>query len=318
MNKLFSTAEVHPRDRFDYWHDVACENLVGHSSRPASRRTFEAEIECGMLADIGLVLFENSPMQVARTARHIGRSDGDDLLVCRQVAGGLALEQDDRQVTLEAGDVILLDPLLPYVARFSKGSKMLVLKVPRRDLEARVGRARVWAAMAMKPSEPTHCWMSSFLGMLPDIEGSLTPAAKLIARDQTLDLVATSVRNVIEASKPRMSSARSLALLKVRAAIEMRLTDPYLDAAAVAEAAGISVRYANALLANENTSIMRLAHARRMARCRETLADPLQNHRTVSEIAYGWGFSDMTHFGRSFKARYDVLPRDYRKTCKAG
>jgi AraC family transcriptional activator of tynA and feaB len=318
MKKLFSTAEVHPRDRFDYWHDVACVNLVGHSSRPASRRNFEAEIECGALADIGLVRFENSPMHVARTARHIATSDCDDLLVCRQVAGGLALEQDDRQVTLEAGDVVLLDPLVPYAAGFLKGSKMLVLKIPRRDLEARVGTTREWGAMAMKSSEPTHCWMSSFLGMLPDIEDSLTPAAKLIARDQTLDLVAASIRNVIEASKPRMSSARSLAVLKVRAAIEMRLTDPYLDAAAVAEAAGISVRYANALLANQDTSIMRLAHARRMARCREALADPLQNHRTVSEIAYGWGFSDMTHFGRSFKARYDVLPRDYRKTCKVG
>jgi AraC-like DNA-binding protein len=39
----------------------------------------------------------------------------------------------------------------------------------------------------------------------------------------------------------------------------------------------------------------------------------LQDNRTVSEIAYGWGFSDMTHFGRRFKAMYDVSPRDYRK-----
>jgi hypothetical protein len=49
-----------------------------------------------------------------------------------------------------------------------------------------------------------------------------------------------------------------VALLNVRAAIESRLSDPTLDAMTVAEAAGVSVRYANALLAEENTSIVRL------------------------------------------------------------
>jgi transcriptional regulator GlxA family with amidase domain len=61
---------------------------------------------------------------------------------------------------------------------------------------------------------------------------------------------------------------------------------------------------------------MRLVLAMRLARCRQALEDSLQDHRTVSEIAYGWGFSDMTHFGRCFKAAYDVSPRDYRKNTK--
>ena len=45
MKKLFSTADVHRRDRFDYWHNVACENLVDHASKPECRQTFEAKIE---------------------------------------------------------------------------------------------------------------------------------------------------------------------------------------------------------------------------------------------------------------------------------
>jgi AraC family transcriptional activator of tynA and feaB len=39
----------------------------------------------------------------------------------------------------------------------------------------------------------------------------------------------------------------------------------------------------------------------------------LQAGRTLSEIAYAWGFSDMTHFSRRFKAAYGVLPSDYRR-----
>jgi AraC-like DNA-binding protein len=43
---------------------------------------------------------------------------------------------------------------------------------------------------------------------------------------------------------------------------------------------------------------------------RRTLKDA---HRSLSEIAYGWGFSDMTHFGRSFRKAYGMLPSEYRK-----
>jgi hypothetical protein len=142
MDKLFSTMDVHPRDRFDYWHDVACRTIAGHSSKPASKQNFEAHIEGGSLADVGLVLFENSPMTVTRTALHIAQTESDSLFVCQQVRGSVAIEQNGRQVILQAGDVTLVDPLLPYFARFSDASKLLVLKVPRADLRARLGETR--------------------------------------------------------------------------------------------------------------------------------------------------------------------------------
>jgi hypothetical protein len=42
-----------------------------------------------------------------------------------------------------------------------------------------------------------------------------------------------------------------------------------------------------AVLAEDETSIMRLVRARRLDRCRRALEDTSQTHRTVSEIAYG-------------------------------
>ena len=41
----------------------------------------------------------------------------------------------------------------------------------------------------------------------------------------------------------------------------------------------------------------------------------------INDIAYGWGFCDMTHFGRSFKATYGISPQHYRslhKTPRSG
>ncbi|HYZ34149.1 MAG TPA: helix-turn-helix domain-containing protein [Crenalkalicoccus sp.] len=316
MKTLFSTSDVHPRDRFDYWHSVACKKVAHHDARPECRENFAAELQSGGLADIGLVLFENSPMSITHTARHAAHAEADELFVCRQVAGALALEQVSREVVLEAGDTTLLDPRLPYTGKFSAGSKLLVLKVDRRALEARLGGTREITARPIRPLEAESSLASAFLAMLPTHAGKLGATAEGILREQALDLVALSVAKAMEGQRPRLSSARSLALLNLRAAIEARLADPSLDAGTVAAAAGISVRYANAVLAEEGTSILRLIQARRLERCRRALEDPSQAHRTVSEIAYGWGFSDMTHFGRRFRAAYGVLPSECRSRAK--
>jgi AraC family transcriptional activator of tynA and feaB len=294
MKTVFSTNNVHTRDRFDFWHDVACMNLVDHNSLPECRLTFDAQIETGYLGNLELVLFHNSPMQVSHTARHIARAKSDHLFVCRQVAGVIFLEQDTREIALEAGDVALVDPLLPYEGNFSADSETLVLKVPRRELEARVGKTRDMLARSIKRVRAEDRLMSSLSAKLPSLAGNMNSISEEMA------------------DRPRVSSAKALVLLNIRSVIEVRLRDPSLGAQAVADAVGVSVRYANAILADHNTSIMRLILARRLARCRCAREDPNQTHRTVSEIAYGWGFSDMTHFGRRFKKAYGILPSEYQ------
>ena len=285
MKRLFSTAQVHPRDRFDYWHNVACKNLIIHDATPECRPTFEAELHAGALADLGLVLFETAPMRVSHTRYHCARMQSDEAFVCRLISGQLVLEQAGREVVMEAGDMTLLDPLLPYEGKFSAGVKLLVLKAPRRSMEARVGRITDMVTRTMKPAEAEHGLASAFLAMLPDYAGQLGTAAIETVKNQTLDLVAVSLAKTQEGPRPYLSSAKASALINVRAAIEARLADPRLDAEMVAAAAGVSVRYANALLAQEGTSIARLVQSRRLDRCHKALKDPLQAHRTVSEIA---------------------------------
>lgn len=316
MRKIFSTAAVHARDRFDLWHDVASKRLADHDSAPQCRHTFQAELQSGTLADVGLIFFETSAMSVARAAHHISHSSPDEIFVCHQGAGALALEQEGRFAVLAAGDVALLDPRLPYFGTFAEHSKLLVLKVPRCLVEARLGRTRDMMARSIRPLNAESRLTAAFLDMLPAHVEQLGAPADEIVRDQVLDLIAMSVAKAMDGRVARVSSTRSLALMNVRAAIEARLTDPDLDTETVAAAAGVSVRYANALLAQEDTSIMRLIHTRRLVRCRMALEDPSQGHRSISEIAYGWGFSDMTHFGRKFRSLYGQLPSEFRRNAK--
>jgi len=287
-------------------------------------------------------------MTVQHTARQTTHLNADELFVCHQMAGAVAVEQDGREIVLETDDVTLIDPRRPYFAKFFEGTKMLVLRIPRRLLEARVGSTRLLTACSIKPSGPEGMLVdkiqhlspagladfrqlrrvgrvpnvrfyplaAAFLAMLPNHVAGLSPATEEIVENQALDLIAVSLAMGTAGRTPRVSSARSIILMKVRTAIDARLTDPALNSETVAAAAGVSRRYVNAVLAEERTSITHFIQSRRLERCRIALEDPLQTHRTVSEIAYGWGFCDMTHFGRKFRAAYGVSPREYRKKAR--
>jgi hypothetical protein len=196
MRKLFSTTDLHPRDRFDYWHDVACREITMHDSVPENRLAFEAELQTGSLAEIQFLNVKSSPTQVAHATRHIGRATDDELLVCRQLSGQVMFEQNGREVMLEAGDVTLLDPLLPITGSFSAPQDLLVLKVPRLALEARVGKSSQMVACAIKASEAEGGLTSSFLAMLPGYADRMQPpAAETVSTQAFVEEVAAWQRD---------------------------------------------------------------------------------------------------------------------------
>jgi AraC family transcriptional regulator, positive regulator of tynA and feaB len=315
MNTVFSTDWVHPRDRFDFWHSTACALFVEHQARPRSLARFDAQIEAASLGRLELVRFHSSPVDVSY--KPTASSPGEDfLIVHQQVSGALQMEHDSRTVDLVPGDIMVLDPLLPHAGCFSSLQKVLTIRVPRREFEARVGNARSVIARVVKPVAPENQLASALLAALPALAGKMGPTSCAMIENHTLDLLALSLNKSLSASRPRVSNSKSVILSNVRCVVEARLSDEALSSETVAAEVGLSVRYANQILSHHDTSIARLIQSCRLERCRLALEDPGQAHRTVSEIAYGWGFSDMTHFGRRFKRAYGTPPREYREFAK--
>jgi AraC-like DNA-binding protein len=103
-----------------------------------------------------------------------------------------------------------------------------------------------------------------------------------------------------------------VALRNLKTAIETRVVDPSLRPANAAAAAGLSVRYANTLLASEGSSLERYIWTRRLERGRRLLLDCGQGHRSIADIAYACGFSTPSHFTRRFKEAFGITPGEFR------
>jgi AraC-like DNA-binding protein len=315
VKTVFSTSSVHPRDRFDYWHSLACKEIVGHDSVPENRAKFQAEINAAKFGNLDLVEFSNSPMQVSHTRAHVERTSPDTVFLCYQLSGSILIVQNAREVNLDAGSLMLLEPRLPYDARFSRNSKTLLIKAPRREIHARIGGNRELIGRHVTAELADDDLALSIAAKLPSLAGRTASITAEMVGNHVLDLIGLSIARTIGSATVRLSNPKALLLGQIRSVVEARLTDPDLDGQKVADIVGISVRYANALLAKQDSSLHRFILSRRLSRCRAAFEDPNQIYRTIAETAQGWGFSDMTHFGRCFKAAYGVSPREYQKAA---
>ena len=132
--------------------------------------------------------------------------------------------------------------------------------------------------------------------------------------EQAVDLVAMAMSERLDGQPLFSSTHRSALLYRLKAHIRAHLSDPELCLASTAAALGISPRYVNDLLSDENTSFQRHVLTERLAHCERDLSSPMLAHRHVSEIAFAWGFNDLSHFGRMFREQYLTSPRDGRQS----
>src|SRR6266702_1665162 len=99
--------------------------------------------------------------------------------------------------------------------------------------------------------------------------------------------------------------------------IEAHLNDPDLTPTRIAEACKMTARYLHHLFSDQDETVARYILRRRLEACSRALQSGAQRGRTVTAIAFDYGFNSPTHFGRVFRAKFNVTPREYRRE-KAG
>lgn len=314
MVKIFSTATAHPRERLSYWLEVATETYIPHDFSSKSGQAFRGNLRVGAIGNLCVTSFDVDACEVRRCDHHIRRSNEAKIFLHLQVSGQAHIAQDGCDAIVNGGDLAIVDTRRAFDLNLSDRSCAIVITVPPRDLEARVGNIAAFTGHVIEGDDPVGGLAISFLSMLPERVDMLDDATALKVSDTALDLTALALSSSACSQRSlAVSSAKTAALSRLKATIESRLSDPQLKPQSAAAYTGISVRYANALLATENTSLERYILDRRLERCRRALEDPGQMHRTTCEIAFSWGFADISHFGRRFKERFGAPPTEYRR-----
>lgn len=113
-----------------------------------------------------------------------------------------------------------------------------------------------------------------------------------------------------EEGRPPSSAKR--AMERIRTFALANLTDPNLSVSLIADRLKMSPRYVHSAFEDSQWTVKSWIKHRRLLECRKAIRSPSMVGRTLTEIAFSWGFSDFSHFSRCYKEKFGCSPKHDR------
>jgi AraC-like DNA-binding protein len=312
MPKIWSTADIHPRDRVAWWVDGLSGAIAHVDCEPRRDQPFFAQIRLGAVGEIRGATYSSTAQTFMRSPRRIAHQPVDMFTLGLLLAGGGCGSQDGRDTVLLPGEFVLYDVTRPSRLSFDSSFVRTTLVFPRSSLLNRLGAAEHFVGRRISRRSGVGGMLWPILSELPSRSDTIPEAARERVAENLLDLIATALLADIGQTPP----SSGMTLVHVKVWIEAHLGDP-LSAERIAGACRLSARHLNRLFDREGMSLMRYVWERRLARCHRDVTDPAMRGRPVGEIAFAAGFNDLSHFSRAYRGRYGCAPRDARRASLA-
>jgi len=305
MSQLFSTDLLPAADRIDAWQWNA-QQICGDCRIRLPRSPFHGSIEVRHVGDFPLTRFSSSPLSFWKWPLDTAVENRACILIT-QLAGIRRYLQNGTDLLLEPGDSALIDAGSPWSSSCGTDCVRLYLRVPRWMLENRLRTSQIPVAQKI-------CGKGGMGATLHHLSVALFDEAEWMREGK----VATSLDAYFEAlaacfggDGPPIQRGSELSGLILRF-IDSHISEPTLGAVRVASAMGISVRHVHRLFAMTGNTLGDHIRVRRLERCLNDLVNPRFREKTITDIAFFWGFSDASHFSHSFKKQFGVSPRAFR------
>lgn len=304
----FSTQAISNEQRPQVWRDAMDAASLPHDSAPLNDN-FEGDV-VGIVSPTGVEFsrMAATPLTISGTYRN------------PQTALWLALLLEGTSTFLEAGERVPVargdmlfgpcgrDTTLEMRADF----RLLYVRVPTTLLHPGLVDPRRLACGVL----PGNTSLTRVLGAMLRAVGdeleefdaeAIHPIEVALSEFLVASLASTHAMHSLGDRK------RSEHFLRICQSIDQQLGDASMSLNTITEQQRVSSRYVQKLFEDTGMSFTAYLRDRRLERCRQELTSPAHRLLSVSEICFRWGFNDAAHFSRSFRAKFDMTPRECRK-----
>lgn len=308
----FSTEDLPLGQRRDWLREVIGREYAHVEITPPVNERLFNEMTIYPWSELRLSSIRSNAISIERSRNEPTKISHDAYFAVVLLSGAYRLEQDGREAVLEAGDMAIYDATRPHrifcPERFSK----LIVAIPRPLLKERAPGVERCTALRIPGNVGLGAVTGDFIRTAARRAGTLERNDFAALSNHCADFMALTLSSLWNGAAPP-SRNRAMTLSRVKQFAERNLRDPGLTAASVSGGVGLSQRYINDLFKDEGASLMRYIWRRRLENCRRDLLAAARAGDSLSDIAFSWGFNDLSHFSRSFKACFGASPRDYRR-----
>ncbi len=302
------TAKVSWRDRVALWSD-ALTAVCGPLRTEPLGATLDGTMAFGAIGRLQIGRIAASRHRVGLTPE-LARTDRHPVAkVILQTAGESVYEQRGERVTLSAGDGLVYDVSQPHAITSTEDTEHFVVIIPHDLVVGRGVRLDRLSAQRFSTRTGVGRLVADLIHSTFGELATISPACE--------DELAASLLNLVFLPLPNEAAHTSEALrYRIESYIRDQIRDPDLSIDQIACALRCSKRYLHMAFAACDRSIADYIWSTRLDGCRGDLARHAD--RTISEIAFAWGFSSSAHFSRAFRKRFGMTPSEFRRSDAIG
>lgn len=325
----WTTTNRPPAEQFSYWREVICEAFTPLATerraahRPAGPRQPELSswVRSAPLTATNCAEVVSATQLITHGAAEVRRTDSDQVFVNLQLRGHCVAEQGGRTCIVSPGAFAMFDTTSEYRLEFvgeptTQEWHVLSFRVPRARLVPLVADPHRFTAVthdanaggvaAIVGSTMSSVWRTIESLDRPQASAAETAFTALLAATaggggQLRDTCRSELDAALRASINRYLMAN------------VRHAD--LSAVRVAHRFGISPRKLHRLYEESDLSFAQTVMAYRIEGCAQELA--ADSVTSLTDMASEWGFCDLSHLNRAFRARHGCLPSQYREQVGA-
>ena len=316
MRIRHSTAQVAPAARRRYWDQAVSATYFPLELGFRSTATFSGDLEVWTLGSLSISRNISDGLIYRRLKRHLLHEREESYLITVPEQSEVSFAQAGKEVRCKPGAALVERSHLPYDFSHSDPNALWVLKVPSTTLRVRVGQPERLASLRF---DTTHGVGALFVDMIRLTAARLDEmdaTARDVSGKHLVDLLALAIEAGDRAISGAATSVRTAHLYRIERFIRANLADSSLSPQIVANGCGISVRYLHQLFAIQASTVCGWIRCQRLLMCDETLSDPACR-KSISEIAYRWGFGDQAQFSRHYRKQFGRTPSDAREAARA-
>ena len=310
--RIVSTDVVAPTERFSFWSDTiqTWEQFTRSRFVLPHGSVFHGSLEYGNLGNLQLCRLKVGEHSVDRPQQRAWEKYTRSLAVVFQVKGHSYFEEDCARISLSPGEwSISCMRSWSRLVFAPDGAEQLLLMLPdahlhgipvQENLRARSLSSRKGLGKLI------YQLLNTTLAELPNLSETSKPSVAATIHEL---LNYSLLEN--EGDHPSISFKE---VLHSRACtyVMQNVRDPGLNIQQIAGALRCSKRYLHMVFANKGTTIGDLIWKARLDGSRSDLQNPALAGRSITDIAFSWGFNNYTHFSRKFKDEFDMSPRSAR------
>jgi AraC family transcriptional regulator, positive regulator of tynA and feaB len=303
-----STCGLTPKKQIQYWTAALTELCGQFDVDPLDGSSFEAQIDYATVSRLKLCHIEASQHRVALPVSRVKAGEHPYVKILFQTYGVSYFEQCGRRIELTPGDCLAYDVSCPHSIISPSLTRHEVVIVPTELLQERGFHSAKMPAFKFSGRAGTgriaHDFVQAAFGEAP----KLSPHTASGVADTLIDLLLLPLRDagaVFDRSGPAALH------LRAQAFIREHLRDPDLSIDQISLALGCSKRYLHMLFSEKGMTVSDYIWHARLQHCRQELE--AQGGKTITDVAFSWGFSSSSHFSRVFRKYFGIAPSSIHK-----